>query len=157
LLKPKLQGSITATTARSAKLHRVVAGWLSLSVCCIQLAHAETPADFIKLYSSEAAKQTPGFTASAERGKAFFLHKNTASTDFPNCAACHTENPAAEGKHVITSKRIEAMAPAVNPERFTDKDKIEKWFKRNCNDVIGRLCTPGEKADFIAFMVGVKK
>lgn len=140
-------------------LHRcmIAAGLLVFCAAGIEPVRAETAADFVKLYSSEAARQTPGFAASAERGKAFFLRKNTASSDFPNCAACHTDNPVNEGKHVVTGKRIAAMAPAANPERFTDPEKVEKWFKRNCNDVIGRVCFPAEKADFIAYLSGVKK
>ncbi|HCS12500.1 MAG TPA: hypothetical protein DIW28_01710, partial [Zetaproteobacteria bacterium] len=44
-------------------------------------------------------------------------------------------------------KRIEPMAPSVNPERLTDPAKIEKWFGRNCEWTIGRDCTAQEKAD----------
>ncbi len=42
------------------------------------------------------------------------------------------------------------MAPAVNPMRFTRSAKVEKWFKRNCNDVLGRACTAQERADVAA-------
>ena len=31
-----------------------------------------------------------------------------------------------------------ALAPAFEPRRFTDAAKVEKWFGRNCNDVLGR-------------------
>ena len=48
------------------------------------------------------------------------------------------------------------MAPAVNPERFTDAAKTEKWFRRNCNDVAGRECTPAEKADVLAWLLTLK-
>ena len=44
------------------------------------------------------------------------------------------------------------MAVSVTPDRFTDLAKVEKWFRRNCNTVLGRECTPAEKGDFIAFM-----
>ena len=30
---------------------------------------------------------------------------------------------------------------------------VEKWFKRNCKQVLGRECTPAEKGDFITFMM----
>jgi len=53
---------------------------------------------------------------------------------------------------VRTAKRIEPMAPSVNPERLTDPAKIEKWFGRNCEWTIGRDCTTQEKADFLAFI-----
>jgi Domain of unknown function (DUF1924) len=48
------------------------------------------------------------------------------------------------------------MAPHFNPTRFTDTAKTEKWFRRNCNDVVGRECSPGEKADFLTWLVSLK-
>jgi hypothetical protein len=48
------------------------------------------------------------------------------------------------------------MAPSANPQRFTDAAKVEKWFKRNCNDVLRRSCTAEEKGDFIAYMLSIK-
>jgi hypothetical protein len=30
---------------------------------------------------------------------------------------------------------------------------VEKWFKRNCNDVLARACTPAEKADVLAYLL----
>ena len=72
------------------------------------------------------------------------------------CASCHTDKPTAEGKHARTGKALKPMAPAANPERFSDAAKTEKWFRRNCNDVVGRECTPAEKADVIAWLLALK-
>ena len=47
---------------------------------------------------------------------------------------------------------IRPLAVAANGERFSDPAKVEKWFGRNCKEVVGRACTPGEKADFVAYM-----
>ncbi|MGE3163031.1 MAG: DUF1924 domain-containing protein, partial [Burkholderiales bacterium] len=44
-------------------------------------------------------------------------------------------------------------SPAANPERFTAEAKTEKWFRRNCNDVLGRACTAAEKADVLAYLL----
>ncbi len=44
------------------------------------------------------------------------------------------------------------MAVSRSPERFTDPDKVAKWFARNCDTVLGRPCTAREKGDFITFM-----
>ena len=49
-----------------------------------------------------------------------------------------------------------SMAPAFNAERFTDAAKVEKWFRRNCNDVVGRECTAAEKADVLAWLSTLK-
>ncbi|GMQ99878.1 MAG: hypothetical protein BMS9Abin18_0706 [Zetaproteobacteria bacterium] len=68
-----------------------------------------------------------------------------------SCATCHTRNIRKTGEHVRTGKLIEAMAASVNPERFQDTKKIEKWFKRNCKWTWGRECSPQEKGDFLTF------
>ena len=45
------------------------------------------------------------------------------------------------------------MAPSVVPERYADATKVEKWFRRNCNEVLGRECSPLEKGDWLAYMM----
>ncbi|BCO29080.1 cytochrome c'' [Rhodoferax lithotrophicus] len=72
------------------------------------------------------------------------------------CASCHTDSPKNVGKHAKTNKAIDPMAPSVNPKRFTDLAQVEKWFKRNCNDALGRACTTQEKGDFMTYVLSVK-
>ena len=107
-------------------------------------ASATTPAEF---------QATLGGGFSASRGETFY--RNTHGGDC-SCATCHTDNPAAGGNHAVTKKAIKPLAPAANAERFTSPEKIEKWFKRNCNDVLKRACTPQEKGDFLAFLLTIK-
>ena len=45
------------------------------------------------------------------------------------------------------------MAASANPKRFTDAIEVEKWFKRNCGDVLGRECTAIEKGDVLAYLL----
>lgn len=73
-----------------------------------------------------------------------------------SCSSCHTDSPKLEGKHAKTNKAIAPMAPSVNPKRFSDAANVEKWFKRNCNDVLKRACTAQEKGDFMTYMLSVK-
>ncbi len=113
---------------------------------------AETPASLVSGYAAEAAKAKPGFTPSAQRGQAFFTKEWNVAQKMPNCTVCHGKNLKADGKHVVTDKRIDPLSPAVNKERFTSSKKVEKWFKRNCTEVVGRECTAAEKADFIQFV-----
>ncbi len=115
---------------------------------------AATPAELMKTYGSEASSQQPGFTPSAQRGATFYGRSFGVSPKMPACASCHTDNPAQVGRHVITDKPIKPLAPSANPERFTDRDKADKWFGRNCKEVVGRDCTAAEKADFVAFLTG---
>ena len=115
-------------------------------------ALAETPSELIAGFAAEAAKAAPGFAPSAQRGQAFFTKEWGVSRKMPNCTVCHSKNLKAEGKHVITDKPIEPFSPLANPKRFTSLKKVEKWFKRNCTEVVGRECTAAEKADFIQFV-----
>jgi mono/diheme cytochrome c family protein len=111
---------------------------------------AETPADFLAAYTREAKTANPAFVRpSAERGQQLFTQTHGKEW---SCASCHTANPAASGRHAVTNKPIDPMAPAVNASRFTRAAKVEKWFKRNCNDVLGRACTAQEKGDVLAYL-----
>ncbi|MDH4285233.1 MAG: DUF1924 domain-containing protein [Gallionellaceae bacterium] len=114
---------------------------------------ADTPASLIAGYAAEAAKTTPGFTPSALRGQNFITKQWPVSDKMPSCTTCHTTNLKATGKHAITDKPIEPLAPSANPERFTELKKVEKWFRRNCKEVVGRECTAEEKADFIQYVI----
>jgi len=122
-------------------------------LCSTVLAHAETPPQIQTAYESAARAQAPGFVASAARGNDFF---HTRHGQEWACASCHTANPTNQGKHVVTGKAIQPMAVVVNAERFTRPDKVEKWFTRNCKDVVGRECTAAEKADVVAYLATIK-
>jgi cytochrome c peroxidase len=112
-------------------------------------ALAATPADLLAGYSAQA-----GAAATPARGQAFF-NQRPAGRDW-SCASCHGAVPVAGGRHAATGKDITPLAPAANPQRFADAAKTEKWFRRNCNDVLGRECSAGEKADVLAWLVTLK-
>lgn len=119
-------------------------------------SQAETPMQIRQAYVVEATIQQTGFTASAKRGESLFRQRFSTNDKMPSCVSCHTDNPLATGQHVATGKAIRPMAVAANPERFTDAAKTEKWFGRNCKEVIGRACSPAEKADLVAYMSEVR-
>ncbi len=113
-------------------------------------ARAETPQQILAQYQQQAG------AASAARGEKFFFARNTLPNgEVVSCTSCHTDNPKAVGK-TRAHKQVEPLAPVANRERFTDPAKVEKWFKRNCKDVLARECTVQEKADFVAFLISVK-
>jgi hypothetical protein len=117
-------------------------------------AGAETPAAMLQAYAGEAASQSSGYPGpSAAAGDRFF---HAQRKDW-SCASCHTANPTQVGRHVVTSKAIQPLAPSANPNRFQDRARVEKWFKRNCNDTVGRECTSAEKADVIAYLISLGK
>ena len=116
-------------------------------------AVAATPAEIQRTLETEARAAAPGFGGfSAARGRQFFdsTHGNEWS-----CASCHTARPTQPGKHAKTGKEIAPMAPAANAQRFSDAAKVEKWFKRNCNDVLGRTCSAQEKGDVLAYLMSL--
>jgi hypothetical protein len=45
------------------------------------------------------------------------------------------------------------VAVSSTPSRYTDPAKVEKWFKRNCTEVMGRECSAQEKGDWLSFVV----
>ena len=123
-------------------------------LCATSTVQAAMPADLLAGYRVEAARQVATFQPAAQRGAEFYARRFGVSTKMPSCASCHTDNPLQAGRHVVTDKAIKPLAPAANAERFADLAKVEKWFKRNCTEVVGRECTATEKADFIAFVTG---
>lgn len=125
-----------------------------LAVLCAATVQAATPAELLAGYQAVAAGQSAGFQPSAQRGAVFFANRFGKSAKMPACTSCHTDDPGQAGRHVVTDKAIKPLAPAVNAARFTDAAKTEKWFRRNCTEVVGRECNAGEKADFVAFMMG---
>ena len=111
-------------------------------------ANAATPAELLAGYSAQA-----GSAADPERGRQFFSARHGREW---SCASCHGGVPTQAGKHASTGKPIGALAPASNAARFTDSAKAEKWFRRNCNDVVGRECTAAEKADVVGWLLTLK-
>lgn len=105
--------------------------------------------------ATEAKAADPAFTGfSAARGGAFFRASQTGGTaETPSCTSCHGATPQDAGK-TRANKAIAPMAVSKTPDRFTDADKVTQWFDRNCKGVLGRVCTPLEKGDFLTFMAG---
>jgi hypothetical protein len=50
--------------------------------------------------------------------------------------------PTGAGKHASTGKALDALAPGWNP--------------RNCKDVLQRECSASEKANVLAYLIGLK-
>jgi cytochrome c len=111
------------------------------------ITQAAAPNDFLVKYEAQSGP------SSAERGQKFFTTKHGKEW---SCSTCHGKVTKDTGEHVETQKRIKPLAPAFNPKRFTDEAKVEKWFKRNCEDVLGKECSPQQKADVLAWLLSVK-
>jgi cytochrome c peroxidase len=121
---------------------------LATAAGLVQAALAATPADLMSAYGAQL-----GAAPQSARGQQLF---NMTHGREWSCASCHGAIPVQAGRHAGTGKPIAAMAPAFNPARFTDAAKTEKWFRRNCNDVLGRECTVAEKADVLSWLLTLK-
>jgi len=129
-------------------LRSAIGVWSVASMFAAPMARAATPAEQLAGYVAQA-----GAPAVPARGQQLFA---TGHGREWRCASCHGAVPTQQGKHASTGKPIGALAPAFNPERFVDTAKTEKWFRRNCNDVLGRECSPAEKADVLAWLLTLK-
>lgn len=128
---------------------RSIAAAAGLSALIIaDISQAATPAELLSGYTAQA-----GSAAASSRGQQFFTTRHGREW---SCASCHGAVPTQAGKHASTGKPIKALAPAFDPERFTDPAKTEKWFRRNCNDVLGRECSAAEKADVLGWLLTLK-
>lgn len=120
---------------------------LLVAMSSSQISFAATPQELLTGYEANSAKAVPA------RGQQFFNAKHGKEW---SCASCHDSLPNHETKHIVTGKVIQALSPVRNSARFSDLAKVEKWFKRNCNDVLGRECDAQEKADVLSWLMTVK-
>ncbi|MCA0185398.1 MAG: DUF1924 domain-containing protein [Proteobacteria bacterium] len=111
-------------------------------------AAGTSPGAQLEYWSTQA-----GAPGQAARGQAFFTRRHGGEW---SCSSCHGTPPVGEGRHATTGKSIAPLAPAFNPRSFTDSARSDKWFRRNCRDVLNRECSAGEKADVLAYLLTLK-
>ena len=138
----------TQSPAKNPALRAALLGLLLAGIAWPALAADTSAAEQLQRWN-----QAAGQAGDAARGRGFFTARHGGEW---SCASCHGTVPTGPGKHASTGKTIEPLAPAFNPKAFTDTAKVDKWFKRNCKDVLSRECTPAEKADVLAYLVGLK-
>lgn len=122
----------------------------AITACLCVPVHAADTTIAQQLAQWSARAGSPG---SASRGQVFFSSRHGGEW---SCASCHGMPPTGTGKHASTGKAIDPLAPAFNPKAFTDAARVEKWFRRNCKDVLARECSAAEKADVLAYLAGLK-
>ena len=132
-------------------------------VCFILLAltlsHAQEFNAPMKTYMeslrAEAKAKDPSFSGfDAARGEALFngVHVGKKGKEI-SCTTCHETNLKKGGQNVNTNKPITALAPSVNPTRLTDVAEVEKWLRRNFNDVFAREGVALEKGDVLTYIM----
>lgn len=105
--------------------------------------------------SAEAKAANPSFTGfDAKRGEAIFngVHVGKKGKDI-SCTTCHSTNLKNGGTNVNTNKPITALSPSINSARLSDVAEVEKWLRRNFNDVFAREGSALEKGDVLTYII----
>lgn len=110
---------------------------------------------YLNELGAEAKAQNPNFSGfDAKRGENLFVSKHTGKKgNEMSCTTCHTTNLKQNGQNVNTNKTITALAPSVNATRLTDVSEVQKWLRRNFNDVFAREGTALEKGDVLTYII----
>jgi len=127
-------------------IHRLT--FVVLSACLAQGMAAGAPID--DLLGEYSAAGAGPFTEAA--GARLWIQQHPGSKGSRACTSCHNEDPRKPGRHAVTGKLIEPMAPSVNAGRLSERVKIEKWLLRNCKWTLGRECTLQEQGDLLTFL-----
>jgi hypothetical protein len=123
--------------------------FVSLIIGCSTSLMASNIDNEVTKEASNQIKQ-PNLAKGKQLWQQKFIGKKTYAER--SCTSCHGANVALMGKHIKTNKQIKPMAPSSNPQRFTKKTKVDKWFLRNCKWTMGRKCTQQEKNDITAYL-----
>ncbi len=121
----------------------------------LNISFASVVDDYLSSLKQEVLKTNPDFkTFDTKKGEEIFKSKHIGKKEKEiSCESCHTTNLANSGENIFTGKAIEPLSPKTNPKRLTDVNEIEKWLKRNFNDVYNREGTAMEKGDVITYIM----
>ena len=128
---------------------------LIISALVFNLGFSAVVDDYLNSLKQEVLKENPNFTGfDSKRGEEIFTSKHIGKKGKEiSCTSCHTIDLSNSGENIFTGKTIEPLSPKANPKRFTDLAEIEKWIKRNFNDVYNREGTALEKGDVITYII----
>jgi cytochrome b len=153
---PPGRGLHLARLAAALALGALAAAGLAALIGFPARAGAASPvaARLLEEYRARARRERPSFESfSAEAGRRLYLSEHLQEGRKVSCSTCHTPDPRAQGM-TPAGKAVEPLAPSANHARLTDPGEVEKWFKRNCKQVLGRECTAEEKGHFVTWLLG---
>lgn len=109
---------------------------------------------YMQTLADEAKKANAAFSGfDAKRGENIFLSKHVGKKGKEiSCASCHTNDLSKAGENVFTAKVIDPLSPKANLERLSDIKNVEKWLRRNFNDVYKREGSALEKGDVLTYI-----
>ena len=116
------------------------------------IGSAEAASPLLSRYETAARAEDQSFTGfDPARGRALYFEEHAGRSGKVSCATCHGADARQTGRSPV-GKVIEPLAPSANPSRFTDSATADKWFDRNCKQVLGRTCTARERGDFLTYL-----
>ncbi|MCK9336250.1 MAG: DUF1924 domain-containing protein [Arcobacteraceae bacterium] len=111
--------------------------------------------DYLANLSKEVKSKNSNFEGfDAKRGEVIFTstHKGKKG-EMISCVSCHNNDLTQSGKNSFTGKVIEPLSPKANPARLTEAKTIDKWLRRNFNDVYNREGTAQEQGDVLTYIL----
>lgn len=121
-------------------------------ICALNANDLSSYLDTLKL---AAKTQNPNFTDfSSSQGEKIFKTLSVGKKgEKISCESCHGSDLQNSFKNYFTGKEIAPLSPTANPLRLTNSKDVEKWLKRNFNDVYNREGTAKEKGDVIYYIM----
>lgn len=117
------------------------------------IGEAEAGQSVLAGYEAGAKAEDASFKGfDAARGKALYFEEHPGKNGPVSCATCHTPDAKQVGRSPA-GKIIDPLAPSASPDRFTDAAKADKWFDRNCKQVLGRTCSARERGDVLTWLL----
>lgn len=129
--------------------------YLIFTLLIISISNAAVVDDYLNSLKKEVLKENLDFKGfDAKKGEEIFTSKHIGKKGKEiSCVSCHTANLQDIGKNFFTNKEIKPLSPKANPQRLTKIKEMEKWLRRNFNDVYKREGTALEKGDVITYIM----
>ncbi|MDD3477057.1 MAG: DUF1924 domain-containing protein [Sulfurimonas sp.] len=121
----------------------------------ISISYASVVDEYLVTLGAQAKVENPNFKGfDAKRGEIIFTSKHIGKKGKEvSCVSCHGDDLSKASKNFFTAKEIEPLSPKANPNRFSEVKTIEKWIRRNFNDVYNREGTTLEKGDVVTYII----
>lgn len=124
-------------------------------IAFLSFSFAQVSDEFLSNLYQQAKKENPNFSGfDAKRGEMIFTSEHMGKKGkMISCASCHGMDFTKSHQNFFTGKIIEPLSPKANSARFSEIKTIEKWLKRNFNDVYVREGTAQEKGDVVTYIL----
>lgn len=128
---------------------------LLLSLAFLTLSFSAVIDDYLKDLSTQAKQENPNFNGfDTKRGEVLFTSEHIGKKGKAiSCVSCHGNDFTKSHQNFFTGKIIEPLSPKANPSRLSEVKTIEKWLRRNFNDVYNREGTAQEKGDVLTYIL----